>query len=61
LSNIITGDKSWVFASEPEMRYQPFECHTKMSCQKKKSAGYKISGGHADSFFDNLDEMSLSL
>lgn len=36
LSNIITGDKSWVSASEPEMRYQSCECHTKMSCQKKK-------------------------
>jgi len=31
LSNIFTGDKSWVFASEPEMRYQSCECHTKVS------------------------------
>jgi hypothetical protein len=60
LSNIITGDKSWVFASEPEMRYQSCECHTKMSCQKR-AAGYKISGGHADHIFNNLDDMSLSL
>jgi hypothetical protein len=28
---------------------------------KEQAAGYKISGGHADGFFDYLDEVSQSL